>query len=306
LIMFVALFRAIKFSSQDFWRNFWLSAATVVVLVLTLVSINFLIILNVLTKTAAAEVREKIDASINFNQGVPESQVGNIKSYLLSLPQVKDVEYISPENALAAFQERHQNDQAMLESLKEVGENPLGATLIVKARDPKDYPVILKVFDDPQYEAFIQDKNFDDHEVVVKKINSIAEKAKETGVGLAGLFAAVAVLIGFNTVRLTIYTHREEIGVMKLVGAANWFVRAPYLANSVFYGIFTVLFAIIITYPLIGFAEPYLAGFFEGSNFNLLGYFTNNFLQIFGWQFIGVVLLSMVTSSLAVGRYLKV
>jgi len=304
--MFVALFRVIKFSSQDFWRNFWLSAATILVLVLTLVSINFLITLNLLTETAVAEVQDKIDVSIYFKQGVAESEIGNVKSYLLSLSQVKDVEYVSPEQALAEFQKKHKDSQVIQESLEEVGENPLGATLIVKANNPADYPEILQVFDGPQYDSIIQEKSFEDHEAVIKKIDSISEKAKTTGLGIAGLFAIIAVLIGFNTVRMTIYTHREEIGVMKLVGAANWFVRAPYLASGIFYGIFSVLLSILVTFPLIGFAEPYLAGFFGGSGFNLLGHFSQNFLQIFGWQFVGVVLLNFVTSSLAVGRYLKV
>ncbi len=304
--MFVALLRVLKFSSQDFWRNFWLSMATIAVLVLTLVSINFLIVLNLLTETAVAQVQDKIDVSIYFKQGVAESDIGNVKSYLLSLPQVKDVQYVSPEQALADFQKTHANSAVIQESLQEVGENPLGATLIVKADNPADYPEILKVFDGPQYDSIIQEKNFEDHEAVIQKIDSISEKAKTTGFGVAGLFAVIAVLIGFNTVRMTIYTHREEIGVMKLVGAANWFVRAPYVASGVFYGIFAVLFAVLITYPAIGFAEPYLAGFFGGSEFNLLGYFSQNFLQVFGWQFVGVVLLNFVTSSLAVGRYLKV
>jgi cell division transport system permease protein len=278
----------------------------VIVLVLTLVSINFLLTLNVLTKTAVAEVQDKIDVSIYFKQGVPESEIGNIKSYLLSLPQVKGVEYVSPERALAEFQKKHQNDEVILESLKEVGDNPLGATLVVTAQNPEDYEAILKVFDDPQYASVIQDKNFEDHQVVVNKINSVSKKAEKTGVGIAGLFAIVAVLIGYNTVKMTIYTHRDEIGIMKLVGAANWFVRAPYLASGILYGLFSVLLAVIITFPLIGFAEPYLAGFFGNSDFKLVEYFAQNFVPIFGWQFVGVVLLNIVTSSLAVGRYLKV
>lgn len=304
--MFVALFRTIKFSFQDFWRNFWLSMATIAVLVLTLISINFLIVLNLLTETAVAQVQDKIDVSIYFKQGVAESEIGNVKSYLQSLPQVKGVDYISPDQALADFKKTHAASQVIQESLEEVGENPLGATLVVKANNPADYPQILKVFDGPQYDSIIQEKNFEDHEAVIQKIDSISEKAKTTGFGVAGLFAVIAILIGFNTVRMTIYTHREEIGVMKLVGAANWFVRAPYLASGVFYGIFSVIFAVLITFPLVSFIEPYLAGFFGGAGFNLFGYFSQNFLQIFGWEFVGVVLLNFVTSSLAVGRYLKV
>jgi cell division transport system permease protein len=304
--MFVAFYRVIKFASQDFWRNFWLSAATVLILVLTLISINFLIVLNVLTKTAISEIENKIDVSIYFKQGVSESQIGSIKSYLLSLPTVKDVEYISPDYALELFRKKHQNDPTILESLAELGTNPLGATLVVKATDPQNYPEILKIFNDPQYADLILDKNFEDHELVIKKIKSISSKTQKTGLGMAATFAVIAVLIGFNTVRLTIYTHRDEIGIMKLVGAPNWFVRAPYLVSSVFYGLFAVLLTIIIVYPLVGFIEPYLSEFFGNSNFNLLEYFTQNFVQIFGWQFIGIVLVNIITSNLAVGKYLKV
>lgn len=304
--MFVALYRIIKFSLQDFFRNFWLSAATIIILVLTLITINFLLILNFVTGAVLNEVKDKIDVSIYFKQDVPESQIGNIKSYLLSLPEIKDVFYVTPEEALEDFKEKHKDDTAILESLNEVGKNPLGATLVVRTRDTKDYENILKVFDDEKYDSIIQDKNFDDHQAVIEKITEIAEKAEKTTFGIAGLFAIIAILIIFNTVRIAIYTHREEIGIMKLVGAANWFIRSPYLVSGIIYGIFAVLFSIIITYPLIGFIEPYLAGLFGGASLNLLGFFTDNYLFIFGSQFLGVVILTTVASSLAVGRYLKI
>ena len=122
--MFIALFRIVKFSLQDFLRNFWLSVATIIILILTLISINFLLTLNFITKVALGEVRDKIDVSIYFKQDVPESQIGNIKSYLLSMTEVKDVFYVSPEDALEKFKETHKDDPAILESLAEVGNNP--------------------------------------------------------------------------------------------------------------------------------------------------------------------------------------
>jgi cell division protein FtsX len=93
---------------------------------------------------------------------------------------------------------------------------------------------------------------------------------------------------------------------MKLVGAANWFIRSPYLVSGVIYGFFAVLLSVIITYPLIGFIEPYLAGLFSGANLDLLKFFTDNYFYIFGGQFLGVVILTTIASSLAVGRYLKI
>lgn len=304
--MFVAFFRIIKFSLQDFWRNFWLSVATIIILVLTLVSINFLIVLNLLTKTAIDQVKEKIDVSIYFKQGVAESQIGTIKSYLVNLAEVKAVNYVFPEQALEQFKEKHKNDPAVLESLTEVGDNPLGATLVIEARDPSDYPKIMQIFDDPSYGEIIQDKNFDDNRAVMEKINSIAIKVEKVALGIAGLFALVAVLIVFNMVKISIYTHRDEIGVMKLVGAANWFIRSPYLVSGIFYGLFAVLFSVIITYPAVSFIEPYLAGLFDSSGLNILGFFTSNYLWIFGGEFLGVVVLNTIASSLAIGRYLKI
>lgn len=304
--MFIAFFRIIKFSFQDFFRNFWLSAATIIILILTLISINFLLTLNFITKAALGEVKDKIDVSIYFKDDVQESQIGNIKSYLLSMTEVKDVVHVSPEEALNEFKEKHKDDPAILESLNEVGDNPLGAVLVIKARDTKDYENILKIFDDAKYNTIIQEKNFDDHQAVIDKVSNIAEKAEKTVIGIAGLFAIIAVLIIFNTVRIAIYTHRDEIGIMKLVGAANWFIRSPYLISGIIYSFFAVVFSVIITYPLIGFIEPYLAGLFGETSLNLLGFFTDNYLFIFGGQFLGVVLLTTIASSMAVGRYLKI
>ena len=304
--MFIALFRIVKFSLQDFLRNFWLSVATIIILILTLISINFLLTLNFITKVALDEVRDKIDVSIYFKQDVPESQIGNIKSYLLSMTEVKDVFYVSPEDALEKFKETHKDDPAILESLVEVGNNPLGATLVVKARDTKDYENILKVFDDQKYDAIILEKNFEDHQAVIEKVTEIAEKGEKTALGIAGIFAIVAVLIIFNTVRIAIYTHRDEIGIMKLVGATNWFIRLPYLASGIIYGFLAVIISVIITYPIIGFIEPYMTGLFGGTSLNILSFFTRNYLFIFGGQFLGVVVLTIVVSSLAVGRYLKI
>jgi cell division transport system permease protein len=104
---------------------------------------------------------------------------------------------------------------------------------------------------------------------------------------------------------MAIYTHREEIMAMKLVGATNWFVRAPYLLQGIIFSVLAVLITIIIIYPLLGFIQPYLSSILE-SDFNVVTYFNQNFIFIFGLELLGAIVLNLLSSYWAVNRYVKV
>ncbi|MEI6597388.1 MAG: FtsX-like permease family protein, partial [bacterium] len=103
-----------------------------------------------------------------------------------------------------------------------------------------------------------------------------------------------------------IYTHKREIGIMKLVGASTWFIRAPYLISGVIYGLIGVAAIMVILYPFLSFLQPYLAVFFSGFNVNILEYYNNNFFTIFGLEFLAVTLINFLASLIAVGKYSKV
>ncbi len=302
----LSLSRSLFFAVQSFWRNIWLSLATIFIITLTFISINFLVVLGAVSDSAVEAVKEKIDISIYFKQEVNENKVAEVKSHLETLPQIKSITYTSPEENLANFKAYHQDDTVIQETLKELENNPLGATLTVKAKELDDYPEVLEAIDNPAYAELIEERSYDDHQIVINRINSITENVRKGGFIISGLFVVIAALIVFNTVRIAIFTHRNEVGIMKLVGATNWFIRAPFIIENIFSGIIACILAIIVVYSILSLIQPHLANFFGGVEFDIIGYFNSNFLVIFGSQLVGIIILSITSSSLAIGKYLNV
>jgi len=305
-MLLVSLNRSLLFAFQSFWRNIWLSLATIFIIFLAFVSINFLIAINAVSDSAVVVVKERVDVSIYFHQEVKESKIAEVKSHLETLPQVRGIDYRSSEENLALFRGRHIDDEMIQESLDELEGNPLGATLIVSAKQLNDYPEILEAIDNPAYANLIEEKSYDDHQLVISRINSITDSIKKGGLVVSAMFIIIAILIVFNTVRIAIFTHQSEIGIMKLVGGTNWFIRLPFILESIISGVIGCLIAIAVVYPILSVIQPQLSRFFEGANFNLVGYFNENFLIIFGVQILGIIILNIISSSLAITKYLKI
>lgn len=299
-------YRILIFAWQSFWRNIWLSVVTITIIVLTFISINFLIVVNIVTDAAIDIVKDKIDISVYFRPDVTEPQVSEVQTYLTSLTQVKEINYVSQQEALEKFSQQHRQDLVIIESLEELGSNPIGATLQIKAGDIKDYPIIIEILNNSKYNNLILDKNFDDHKIYISKIKDFSDNFRKIGLFTSGIFIIIALLIVFNTIRVAIYTHREEIGVMKLVGATNWFIRSPFLLEAIFYGIIACVIAIIIVYPMLNFIQPQVNNFFLSEKFNIVDYFNQNFWQVFGLELLIIILLNIIASSIAIRRYLKV
>jgi len=301
-----SIYQIITFAWQSFRRNFWLSIVTVSIIVLALISINFLVVLNVLTDNAIGVVKDKVDISIYFQRSATEPQVLEVKTFLSALPEVQEISYISQQQALQNFRQQHQQDADIIATLEQLKENPLGATLIVKAKKIDDYPIITKVIDQSKYTNLIADKNFDNNKAFIDRIKQIADNVNRIGWLTSAVFVLIAALIVFNTIRVATYTHREEIAIMKLVGATNGFIRSPFLLEGIFYGFCGLVGAIAVTYPLLKLIQPYVQSFFANQQLNLLTFFNHNFLVIFGLEFLLIVLLNILSSSFALRRYLKV
>lgn len=304
--MLVFFFRSIKFAWQGFFRNIWLSVVTIIILILTLFSVTVVAGVNLLAKQAISSVQDKVDVSVYFKPAVDEKDIVNVQYRLEGLAEVKSVNYVSKEDALAQFKEEHANDPVILESLNQLGDNPLGATLVVQAKSISDYPKIMALLDNNEYSNLISDKNFADNKIVIDRLSALSTKIQRVGIIISIVFVIIALLIIFNTIRINIYTHREEIGIMKLVGASNWFVRAPFLFESLLYALLAVVISLAIMYPLVGVIAPQINDFFIGYGMDVVSYFNHNFWTIVGLQFVFSIILSMVSSSIAIGRYLKV
>ena len=304
--MFLLSFaRVIKFSLQDIGRNIWLSLVTIIILVLALFSINLLLVVKVISATAISAVKEKIDISLYLRTNTEENRILALKAKISKLEQVKDIEYISQQAALESFKVKHKNNPEILQALVELGKNPLSPSLIIKPKNIDQYDELIaslnKIEDD-----IIESRNFADRKTMLEKINSITDKVSEAGLLMSLVFVFITLLVVYNAIRVAIYTHRMEIGIMKLVGASNWFIRAPYLLSSIIYTLIGLIATVIIFYPFLGLLQPYLEAFFIGYNFNVISYFNSHFIAIFGIEFLAAALINALASLVAVSKYSKV
>ncbi len=275
-------------------------------LVLTLLTVNILLVLNRVTDQAIAFVENRIEVSVYFNENADTVKVNDALTYLRTLPEVKDVQEISADDALVAFQQRHADDPAILSSLEELGRNPFGPTLVIKAHSAKDFDPIITALDNPRFRDEIRQKDFSDYQSIVSKIRQTTSEIRMGGIILSAIFFLIALLIISNTVRVAIFIHREEIGIMRLVGASSQFIRMPYLVETIILSIFSVLIVMAITYPTLALVEHTFNNYFGAGTTGLVTYFEQNGLVIFGTQLLALLLVTMGSTALAMRKHLKV
>jgi len=282
-----------------------LTFATILVFALTLITINILIVLNQIAHKAIESVEDQIDVSVYFEQGTTESIIFGAQDYLLSLSQVENAEYVSADDAYIKFLERHKNNPEILQALDTVELNPFGGSLVVTATDPDHFDFILEALNNPTFGDSVKQKDFTDHKQVIARIENFTERAMVFMYFLAGIFALIAILIVLNSIRVSIYTHREEIGIMKLVGANNSFVRLPFIIEAILMSLVATGLTVAIVMPTLQAIEPSISTFFGGASVGLYDYYAINWLQIFGAQFVGLAIIATIASALALGRYLR-
>lgn len=302
----LGLFRVFKFAIQNFFRNFWLSFITMTIFVLTLLTINSVIFINVLADAALRSIEQKVEVSVYFVPEASEDLVKSAQGYLLGLTQVREVDYVSADEAIEQFKSRHADNPVILSSLDEVEGNPFGHALVISAHSADDFPFILEAVDTPEFSGFIKEKDFTDYELIIERIRSLSSRIRIGGIVLAGFFGLIAVLIIFNTIRVAIYVHRDEIGIMKLVGANDWFVRGPFLLEALMYSAFATLVIILAMYFTLEGLEPWIANYFAEVDVSAREYFIDNGVVIFGAQFVALSALSLLTTMFAMRRYLRV
>jgi len=301
----LSLYRIIKFSFQDIARNIWLTIVTITILLLALLSINTLATVRVVSDSAVQAVKEKINISLYLKAEAPESEILALKEEISQSDRVNNIVYISKQNALESFREKYKNNQEVLTALKELGRNPLSPSLTITLKDLDNSNLLineLRVLNS----SIIESRDFSDNAVILEKINNITKKVNEIGLIIIIIFILTSLLVVYNAIRVAIYTHRQEIEIMRLVGASNFFIYMPYVVSSFVYTLISILVVISIFYPFLSLLQPYLEVFFMGYNVNILSYFVDNFLMIFGTQFLVFLTINILATLFAVRKYAKV
>lgn len=309
-MMWIKVKRIVRSGFFNFWRNGFVSLSSILVMVVTLFVIGSTVFSGVILQTTLDQIREKVDINVYFITSANEDAILAMKSELEKLPEVlPPIEYVSREQALEDFKVRHENDEFTLQALDELGENPLGATLNIKAKDPSQYESIARFLDNKTAisgsgNSIIDKVNYYQNKDAIDRLTKIINSANRLGFLLTIILIVISILITFNTLRLVIYMSRDEIQVMRLVGASRGYIRGPFFVAGAIYGFVSGLITIIIFYPITIWLGGVTADFFVG--LNIFHYYTAHFGEIFGIIVGSGIAIGSISSFLAVRKYLKV
>lgn len=302
--MFLIIGRAFKESLINFWRNGWLSVAAVSVLVLALFVIGAVSTAGLVADNVLKNVESKVNISVYFKSDVSEEKILESKRDLESFKEINSVEYISKENALEIFKRDNADEPVIMESLDEIGENPLLSSLIIKANNPSQYQSIADYIANASFKDDVGRVNYGKNKELINRLNGILFQIKKVGLVLAGIFGGVSILIIFNTIRITIYTHKQEIEVMRLVGSSNFFIRLPFIFEGIIYGVIASVVASLILLGAVKFINTYASSVVTSGD--LFNFYMQNALYIFGFQVAIGSFLGIASSWIAMRKYLKI
>ena len=304
--MFLSLARIIKFALQNFWRNVWLSVVTVTIIVLTLSSLTSLVLINVVTDHALDSVKGKFAIALTFTPDISLDRVEEFRDTFRDLPYITAADLITPEESLKLFQDKHAADPTIMGALQALTENPFGATLTLKPTSIEYYRTLNKKIEELELDRMIERTDTGSYERIVTRLEGVSSRVRTFGYAVSGFFALISLLIVFNAIRMGIYSHRDEIAIMRLVGATNAFIRGPFLIEAMLYtGIATLLFWALLI-PAASALSPQLNLFLGGLGFDLQGYLMANLWNILGFETIAMLALTLLSSWVAMARYLKV
>ncbi len=299
--------RVVKAGFVGFWRSAYVSLASVFVLTVALFVIGATMFIDQLLSTSLASLQSKVDINVYFVPDAPQEEIERLTTAVKALPDVEYVKYTSREDALKEYRARNQNDEIAMQALDELNENPLGANLSIQAKETSQYEKIAAFVkeqkDQEQPNApVIDDVNYARNKDSIDTLTKIIDGVQRASFIVMMVLLVAAVLITFNTIRLAIYTAREEISIMRLVGASNMYIRGPFMLQGVMYGFLAGILSLALFYPIMIWLGPRTEAFFE---LNLLTYYLQNFGHIF-FVLVGIgIVLGFVSSTLAIARYLR-
>jgi len=302
--MFTLFKRIFRGSWLNFRRNSGLFLATIFILVITISLIGSLFFFHKISQFLISELEAKVDISVYFKEDSPEEEVLKAKDELSKMSEVKEIEYISQEMAQETFIQKHKDNPLLMASLEEIGENPFLASLNIEAWKPDQYETLANFLGNANFKNLIEKIDYYQRKPVIERLSAITSTINKTGIGISIILALLSFLVAFNTIRLAIFNQREEISIMRLVGASNWFIRGPFLVQGIVSGFFATLITVLIFFLTCWVLGPKLEILLL--DFNLRIFFFQNFWTLFLIQLLTGMGIGIFSSLIAMRRYLKV
>jgi cell division transport system permease protein len=296
--------RLIKSGFSNFIRNGWLSLASITIMVLTLITMSLFLVLNVVLNTGIETIQEKIDISIYLKDTSTNSEIIDLQNDLSKVDQVKSIKYVSKDDALARYKEQNKNNPKLLESL-EGSENPLPASLEIKVFDPGKLDQMTTILEQEQYKEIIHKVSYKENKAIIDKLFKATNFTKNIGMVATAAFMLTALVIIFNTVKMGIFARKEEIDIMKLVGATPGYIKGPFLVEGALYGIISAILALLILSSMLYFLAPTLVHYFGGVGNDASGFMRDNLVLLISAQLFVGIAIGVGSSYLAIRKYLK-
>ena len=301
--------RMCRYGVNNFTRNAWLTVAATVVMTITLLIVLITVAAQNVLADTAAEVGKNIDRSIYLKTGTTEKQAEQIIADLQKLSNVESVTFISSEEGRSKVAQENKADMGVLSALNEAT-NKIPATIRISLKDVNNTRQLvefvntnqaLKDYIDPtRRPSFMGDRK-----AATDTIADWTAAAQNIGIGASIVFMAISMLIIFNTIRMAIFNRKDEIEMMKLIGADKNFIRGPFVVEAVVYGFIA---AVIATGAGLAILYSARAGVGEwGLN---IAPTLDMFTMYIGFVLLGMIalgaLVGMISSLLATRRYLKI
>jgi len=300
--------RIVRTGMVNFVRNMWLAIAAMAIMIVTLTIILFSIIANATFSNTVAQITSKIDVSLYLKDSTTPDQTQALIKQLKALPSVKSVAYLSKEQALKAYELQNVGNEQLLQAINET-DNPLPATVRIKPTALNEIDQIRAFIDKPTISVLQSDPASDsgDRRAAIDKITHATNILRRAGIGAVLVFATISVLIIFNTIQMAIFNRRDELQIMRLLGASTSFIRGPFVVESIIYGVLSAVASVLIINAIFITASSSL----QATSFGLLDisysqtFFEGHYWMLLLLQLALGILIGAASSVIATRRYLK-
>lgn len=298
---------SIREAFSSFRRNWVMSMGGVVTIFLSLFIIGLFLVGGTMVDSIVKSIESKVSVQILLHDEAAQADVDSLRTWLEANPEVKSVGYTSKEQALENFKADMTQNPQIVEGLD--GSNPLPASLDVELENPRSVQTLaaqilknqtfLKVADAPDTPA----TSLKYGQQIVDRLFSVTRILRVVGYALVALLGVIALIFINNTIRLAIYSRRKEIGIMRLVGASNGFIRAPFLMEGALQAFLGALLAIGTIFAATTFLLPSVADAIPWMPVQIT---PGAELRIFAILLVAGVFIGLLGSMLAMRRYLRV
>lgn len=305
---FITLERIFKNGFVNFGRNIWLAIAAIAMMGITLTILLFAVVANATFSHTISDITSHIDVSVYLKDSVTDTQRSDLIGNLRGTDNVQAVAYVSKDQALKNYRAQNINNADLLAAVS-ITDNPLPASLVISPKDPNKLDAIKDYLDKPEVKALQSDPTSysGDRKAAIDKIAKATHFFRQAGVVGIIVFIVISMLIIFNTIRMTIFNRRDELVIMRLLGATPGYIRGPFIVETMLYGVVAAAISLAICWALFAVASSTL----QASSLGLLDikysgdYFKNNLWLILTAQILAGIIIGALSSTVAARRYLK-